>query len=306
MFNAATTQPAPAPIPLRPYPGIGEAFSDLIESMSGIVREEARTELEVSRWVAREMHAATAVEINALVDDATMHIVAGTPMPERPTVVRRLDALRSEVAKQAALAQVTTPRSIGDVGKDIIDGILGIISIVDPDLHEHLGAVGALAARIAIAMGKDSDFADTCKVVGNLHDIGKMAIHRSTLDKSGSLNDVEMAIIRRHADAGYRMVAGIPTLHRYAEGVRSHHERMNGSGYPNHLSGDEICLEARVVAVADVFHAMTSRRCYRESLEPKEAIKEIIRGRGTLYDAAVVDASLRVFGAQIGMQSLAS
>jgi len=305
-MNVIAAQASSTPIPLRPYPGIGAAFSDLIESISGAVDEEARTEIHVSRWVAREMHAATAAEINTLVEDATMHVVAGTPMPERPAVVRRLDALRSEVAKQAALAQVTAPRSIGDVGREIIDGILGIISIADTDLQEHLGAVGTLSARIAISMGKDADFAETCKAVGMLHDIGKMAIHRSILDKSGPLNDVEMAIVRRHADAGYRMIVGIPTLQRYAEGVRSHHERLDGSGYPNRLAGDEICLEARVVAVADVFHAMTSRRCYRESLEPKDAINEIVRGRGTLYDTAVVDASLRVLGAQRGIQSLAS
>jgi len=306
MANDTKTPAAPAPIPLRPYPGIGEAFSDLIESMSGIVRKEARAENDVSRWVAREMHAATALEINALVEDATAHVIAGTPLPGRRTAIRRLDVLRSEVAKQAALAQVSTPRSIGDVGEDIIDGILGIIAIIDADLHEHLGAVGALSARIAIAMGKDAEFAHKCKIVGKLHDIGKMAIERSVLDKSGPLSEVETSIMRRHADAGYRMVVGIPTLRKYAEGVRAHHERMNGSGYPRRLAGDEIPLEARVVAVADVFHAMTSRRCYRESLEPKEAIKEIIRGRGTLFDAAVVDASLRVFGAHIGMQSLAS
>ncbi len=296
---------APGPAPLRAYPGVGEALSELTVAMAGIVRSQTRTERDVSRWVAREMHAATAHEIDALVADAALDVIAATPPSHRPRVVRRLDALRSEVAKQATLTDASAPRLL-EAGDELVEGILGIIAIVDADLHEHLGAVGALSARIAVAMGEDAEVVRTCTVVGKLHDIGKLAVHRSLLEKPSSLGLVESAIVRRHADAGYRMLASIPSLQRYAQAVRTHHERLNGSGYPSRLAGDAICLEARIVAVADVFHAMTSPRAYREPLEPKAALEEIVRGRGTLYDAAVVDAALRVFGARIGVRSLAS
>ena len=291
-----------AATPLRPYPGISEAFGDLVEAMSVVVREESGESVNpVTAWVAREMHGATAADIVALVDAATEHVVEGTPLPERGIAIRRLDLLRSEISQQISFERVRSK----DVSDEIADGILGVIALVDPDLHEHLDAVGVLSSRIALAMGLDVDFAKFCLVVGRLHDVGKMALPKSVLYKPGKLDEDEYVLVKRHADAGHRMIAGIPGLSRYAPGVRGHHERLDGSGYPDHLRGEEIPLEARVVAVADVFHAMTSDRCYRTPLEPHEAIKEIVKGRGLLYDVSVVDSALLVFGGQIEVQAVA-
>jgi HD-GYP domain-containing protein (c-di-GMP phosphodiesterase class II) len=290
---------ASAPVPLRPYPGIKEAFGDLVEAMTAAIREESGS--DVTDWVAREMHVATAADIVALVDAATDHVVAGTPLVDRTATVRRLDLLRTEISRRMALEQVRTK----DISDEIVGGILGVIALVDADLYEHLDAVGVLSSRIALVMGMDTEFAKTCLNVGRLHDVGKMAIPRAILYKPGRLDADEYDLVKRHADAGHRMVSGIPGVARYAAGVRGHHERLDGSGYPDGLVGEAIPLEARVVAVADVFHAMTSDRCYRAPLEPVVAIKEIIRGRGRLYDAAVVDSALSVFGAHIGALAVA-
>ena len=280
------------PIPLRPYPGIKEAFSDLVEVMVSTVREESG--ISVTDWVAREMHAATAVDIVALVDNAAQHIVEGTPLDERINVTRKLDLLRTEVSRRIIFEQVHS-KNIED---EIIGGILGIIAVVDSDLYEHLDAVGVLSSRIAVSMGLDANFAKTCLIVGRLHDVGKMALPRDILYKPGRLDQDEYNVVKKHADVGHRMIVGIPGLSRYAPGVRGHHERIDGSGYPDHLVGDQICLEARIVAVADVFHAMTSNRCYNVPLEAHQAIKEILAGSGKLFDSDVVDASINVLGGQ--------
>ena len=128
-----------------------------------------------------------------------------------------------------------------------------------------------------------------------LHDVGMIAIPPDVLKKSGALTPDERALVRRHPSEGGKIVegAGFPAL--LPRIIREHHERMDGSGYPNGLSGDEICEEARILAVADVIEAMTSDRPYRPAPGLDAALAEIEARRGVLYDPRVADACVTLF-----------
>ena len=132
-------------------------------------------------------------------------------------------------------------------------------------------------------------------MAGNLHDVGKIAVPSDILTKPGRLSETEFTLIQAHAQIGYDILAGIDFPTQVAEVTRQHHERLDGSGYPRGLVGDQILPEARILAVADVVEAMMSHRPYRPSLGLEQALAEIEQGRGRLYDPAPVDACLRLF-----------
>ncbi|WP_083454028.1 HD-GYP domain-containing protein [Syntrophomonas palmitatica] len=131
---------------------------------------------------------------------------------------------------------------------------------------------------------------ENIRVASILHDIGKFHIPSDILTKPGLLNEIEMLLVRLHPRAGYEIVSTIPFDGPIGQILLQHHERMDGSGYPDGLSGAKILLEARIVAVADVVEAMASHRPYRPALGIEKALEEINRGKGTLYDDDVVSA----------------
>ena len=130
---------------------------------------------------------------------------------------------------------------------------------------------------------------------GLVHDIGKMSIPSEILSKPSILSPIEFELVKTHAEQGYEILRDVEFPLPIAEIIREHHERMDGSGYPRGLKGEEILLEARILAVADVLEAMASHRPYRASLGIEEAIKEIESHRVQLFDPDVVDAMLRLF-----------
>lgn len=130
---------------------------------------------------------------------------------------------------------------------------------------------------------------------GLVHDVGKIAIPAEILSKPGRLSALEYQVVQQHASLGYDILSGINFTWPLAEVARQHHERLDGSGYPRGLKGDEILLEARIIAVADVVESMASHRPYRAAIGPAPALAEIEAGRGRLFDSDVVDACLRLF-----------
>jgi HD-GYP domain-containing protein (c-di-GMP phosphodiesterase class II) len=133
-------------------------------------------------------------------------------------------------------------------------------------------------------------------MAGLIHDIGKINVPAEILSKPGTLNGLEFGLIKTHPQVGHDILNG--TLEfpwPVAQIVLQHHERMDGSGYPQGLSGEEILLEARILGVADVVEAMASHRPYRPALSVSQALEEISQNRGILYDPEVVDACLKVF-----------
>lgn len=160
----------------------------------------------------------------------------------------------------------------------------------DPYTSGHQQRVAELACRIAAKMKLSTEEINSIRIAGILHDVGKISIPAEILSKPTRLTDLEMNLMKTHSEAGYEILKGISFPWPVAQIVLQHHERMDGSGYPNGLSGDEILREARIIAVADVVEAMSSHRPYRAALGLPKAMAEIARGRGTSYDSEIVDA----------------
>ena len=159
----------------------------------------------------------------------------------------------------------------------------------------HERAVARLAERTALALGLSATHARQLHLAGRLHDIGKRHIPREILDKPGPLSDDEWRQVSLHPILGQQILLG-EGLTEIAEWVRCHHERFDGTGYPDGLAGTEIPLEGRILAAADAYHAMSSQRPYKEPMGTDDAALELRRGAGSQFDPEVVDALLRSLG----------
>ncbi len=165
----------------------------------------------------------------------------------------------------------------------------------DPYTAGHERRVAEIAAAIGAELGFDANRQEGLRVAGLLHDVGKMTIPAEILSKPSRLSAIEFQLINEHARAGYEVLKHVQFPWPVAEVALQHHERMDGSGYPQGLAGEAILLEARITAVADVLEAMSTHRPYRPALGIANGLAEIERGRGTLYDPAVADACLKLF-----------
>ena len=165
----------------------------------------------------------------------------------------------------------------------------------DPYTAGHQRRVGILAGRIAQEMGLDPEEVDQIRMSGFVHDLGKISVPAEILSKPGRLSELEMDLIREHPGHGRDILQDVESNWDLAKIVYQHHERLDGSGYPQGLKGDEISLEARILAVADVVEAMASYRPYRPAIGMEEALEEIENNAGILYDPEVVKICLDLF-----------
>ena len=165
----------------------------------------------------------------------------------------------------------------------------------DPYTAGHERRVAEIAVAIGGELGLDSGRLEGLQVAGHLHDIGKMTVPAEILTRPGKLRVTEFQLIQEHAQAGYDVLKGVEFPWPVAQVALQHHERLDGTGYPLGIRGKAILLESRIIAVADVVEAMFSHRPYRAGLGLDKALAEIERGRGTAFDADVVDACLRLF-----------
>jgi PAS domain S-box-containing protein len=177
----------------------------------------------------------------------------------------------------------------------IIQAMALVVETRDPYTAGHQRRVANLAIAIATEMEFPINIIDGVNMAATIHDIGKIAVPTEILSKPTILSDLEFCLIKSHAQAGYDILKDFEFPWPVARTILQHHERMDGSGYPNGLKGDEILLEARIMAVADVVEAMASHRPYRPALGIKEALEEIEKNKGTLYDSDVADACLKLF-----------
>jgi len=164
----------------------------------------------------------------------------------------------------------------------------------DPYTSGHASRVAEWAVEIGRQMKLSQDRLDLLQYIGTLHDIGKIGIEDSVLNKPGKYTDEEMERMREHSAIGAGIVGGITKLSEGAGWIRHHHERYDGKGYPDGLQGDDIPLEARIIAAADSFDAMLSERPYKRPLTLQEARNELIRCSGTQFDPRVVGAFLQI------------
>ena len=176
-----------------------------------------------------------------------------------------------------------------------INVLISALEMRDPYTAGHQYRVSHIACAIAREMKLDESVIEGIRMAGSIHDIGKLSIPAEILTKPTRLNNLEYSLIKEHPVSGFQMLKGIESPWPLAEIVHQHHERMDGSGYPQKLKGNEILLEARILAVADVVEAMGSHRPYRPSLGIEKALEEIEKNKETLYDATVADACLKLF-----------
>jgi putative nucleotidyltransferase with HDIG domain len=196
---------------------------------------------------------------------------------------------RAEEQLQASLS--TLRRAM----EGIIQAMTATAELRDPYTAGHQRRVTQLACAIAEELGLDGDRIEGLRVAGLVHDIGKMSVPAEILSRPGRLNALEFGLIQSHPRVGYDILRTIEFPWPIAEIVLQHHERLDGSGYPQGFTGDEVLLEARILSVADVVESMSSHRPYRPACGIDRALDEISEYRGTLYAPAVVDACVRLF-----------
>jgi HD-GYP domain-containing protein (c-di-GMP phosphodiesterase class II) len=181
----------------------------------------------------------------------------------------------------------------------LIQVIESTIEARDPYTVSHQRRVTQIACAIGKEMGLSEDRLRELRIAGTLHDLGKIAIPSDLLSKPGELSTLEFALLKTHPQVAYNILKPIEFPGRTVEIILQHHERLDGSGYPQGLQGDEILLEARILGVADVMDAMTSHRPYRASLGLAETLEELSGKQGILYDTAVVQTCLKLYGEEL-------
>jgi HD-GYP domain-containing protein (c-di-GMP phosphodiesterase class II) len=174
----------------------------------------------------------------------------------------------------------------------IIQAMSTTIEKRDPYTAGHQRRVAKLCRAIATQMGFSWEAVQGLRMAAAIHDLGKIHVPAAILNKPGPMSEHELAIIRMHPHTAYDILKGIQFPWPLAETIYQHHERLDGSGYPRQLKGDEILLEARILAVADVVESMASFRPYRQGMDMEAALEELRSHRGTLYDAHVVDTCI--------------
>ncbi len=178
---------------------------------------------------------------------------------------------------------------------DSISALASTVEIRDPYTFGHQNQVAQLAVAIAKELNLPADQIEGIHLASIVHDVGKIQIPAEILTKPGKLSDLEFRLIKEHSKAGYEILKYIEFPWAVAQFVLQHHERLDGSGYPQALRGDQIHHEAKIIAVADVVESMMSHRPYRPGLGIEAALGEISGHKGTLFDAAVVDACIALF-----------
>ncbi|MCC7075770.1 MAG: PAS domain S-box protein [Acidimicrobiia bacterium] len=176
----------------------------------------------------------------------------------------------------------------------LVDSLVTAVETRDPHTAGHQRRVAEITTAICEELGLDPQRAQGVHLAALIHDLGKLYVPAEILSRPGSLTESEWGMVKYHPIAGADIVARVEFDWPVRHVVRGHHERLDGSGYPDGLAGDEIDLETRIVTVADVLEAMTAHRPYRPGRPVQSAIEELTRGRGRLYDPDVVDATIRL------------
>jgi putative nucleotidyltransferase with HDIG domain len=176
-----------------------------------------------------------------------------------------------------------------------IETMSKIVEAKDPYTAGHQKRVSQLAVAISKELNLPQEQIEGIRIASLIHDVGKISVPTEILSKSIKLSDIEFSLIKEHSQTGYDILKSIDFSYPVAEIVLQHHERLNGSGYPNHLKTDKILMGARIIGVADVVEAMSSNRPYRPALGIDVALEEISKNKGILYDPIVVDTCLVLF-----------
>jgi two-component system cell cycle response regulator len=276
----------------------GEEFAVLLRDVGSDYELEHRAQ-QLRAAVA--LHPVQAAGVSVRLTISVGAARAGTELDSLDALVEAADSClyaakrqgrnRVSLLADAADAPRTEPEAIG------VARTLALISdLAGNALGPHAEHVAALAAGTAERMGLPPALALRCELGGWLHDVGKAAVPAHILNKPGPLDDAEWAVMREHPVTGEKIVLGVAALREAAAAVRHHHERYDGTGYPDRLAGSAIPIEARIIAAADAYAAMTADRPYSAALTPEQAMAELQRSARTQLDPRVVSALLGVLG----------
>jgi HD-GYP domain-containing protein (c-di-GMP phosphodiesterase class II) len=229
----------------------------------------------------------------AAIHSALVLLACGVSLVEWHIGESRLHGLRHEVVDRSADLR----RALSEVDLAHAETARRLSMAVesrDNDTGAHIDRIGERARALAVAVGLSPRLAETLRYAAPLHDVGKVAVPDAVLLKPGPLTPEERAVMETHAHEGHRLLRGSssPVLELGATIAWTHHEKWDGSGYPRGLSGEAIPVEGRIVAIVDVFDALTSDRVYRRALPLAEALEIVRRGRGTHFDPEILDAFL--------------
>lgn len=202
----------------------------------------------------------------------------------------------SNLAFQIALA-MENARLNSDNQKIYLETVTALALAVEArDLYSrgHCDRMNEYSVKVAQALGLDTQRIEVIRQAAQLHDVGKIGISDEILKKTGSLNELERRLIEQHPVIGEGIIIPLHSFWRLRDPIRHHHEWLNGQGYPDHLKGDEISLEARILAVVDSFDAMTTDRPYRKGMDLQKAKQELLKYKGIRYDERVVDTFIKI------------
>jgi putative nucleotidyltransferase with HDIG domain len=279
----------------------GQASALIVRSLVSALGQsiEAASPDAVVSW-ARMAHGAYALPVIHDLVTASCDVAAqaGEPLDlDFSALLVFLEIVKANVAEAFPLAPGPRFEDPQRATTGVIEGVLAMLKARDEATCAHSHATGAWCRRLSEAMGLSAATTDIIVKSGVLHDIGKIATPDSILFKPGPLTEHEWVVMQQHAEFGAEILSELPALAPFAPIVRAHHERWDGRGYPYGLKGEQIPFEARVVAVADAFHAMISNRPYRPAIAQREAMEILREGRGTQWDAEVVDAMIAMLDA---------
>ena len=265
--------------------------SDFLRTtIGGLTTQVTRGRLQTGRWTG---------EINFTRQDGTEGICETTVIPlrnELGTITSVFGVCRDVTDRK--LAEAHLQQSYEQLQETLIATVNTLASTIemrDPYTAGHQRRVTMLACAIAEEMGLTNDQFDGLRMASLIHDLGKINVPAEILSKPGKINEIEFSIIRYHPQICHDILKKIELPWPVATIILHHHERLDGSGYPQGLKGDEIIYEARILGVADVVEAMASHRPYRPALGIKIALEEITKNRGILYDPVIVDTCVKLF-----------
>jgi PAS domain S-box-containing protein len=256
-----------------------------LKELPGIWASVMKGEEKLFEWQARRPHDGSTFYVEVFLRKISLNNVDFVLAAVRDISERK----RADEELQQTLESLR--KSIGVT----IQTMVSTVEMRDPYTAGHQLRTANLASAIATEMGFPQDKIEGIRMAGSIHDIGKLSIPAEILSKPTKLTDLEFSLIKEHPRSGYEILKNVESPWPLAQIAYQHHERMNGSGYPRNLKGDEILMEARIMAVADVVEAMASNRPYRPGLGIDAALAEIEKNKGTHYDNTVADACLRLF-----------
>ncbi|MDP1594729.1 MAG: PAS domain S-box protein [Gallionella sp.] len=292
------------------------SFNPYLEALSGWRLEEARGKDWFSMFVPERDSKSirklfqTAIDGTRTLGNVTtllsrdgreLHIEwYDTQLKDSKGEVKGLLAIGQDITQRELMEQekLEAGTHLRNALEDAIGAIAATLEQRDPYTAGHQRRVAELARAIGVEMGLTDQILEGIYFGGLIHDIGKISVPAEILGKPGKISEIEFGLIKTHAEAGYQIVKDVEFPWPVAQMVYQHHERLDGSGYPQGLVGEQIILEARIMAVSDIVEAMSANRPYRPGLGMEAALKEITRLRGTGLDPLAVDACLRVISEQ--------